>query len=93
VLSVVNELELDPTRRTAEVTFDDSLIRITIDSKLMADPEVSSRNVNIHVYEGVVTLSGIVESQIARDEAEDLAKSVDGVVKVINEIQVGEKVR
>jgi osmotically-inducible protein OsmY len=40
------------------------------------------------VRNGVVTLSGIVKDKIARAEAEDLARSVDGVTMVVNELQV-----
>ncbi len=89
VRSVVNELEIDTTPRTAKATFEDSWIVVRIDSKLAVDPEVRSRNVDVDVDEGVVTLSGIVESQAAKAEAEDLALSVDGVTKVVNELEVG----
>jgi hyperosmotically inducible protein len=89
VREVVNELEIDPTPRTAGTAFEDAWIASMINSKLMVDPEVRSRNIDIDVREGVVTLSGTVETKAARAEAEDLAKSVDGVVSVVNEINVG----
>jgi osmotically-inducible protein OsmY len=60
----------------------------SINTKLAADPEVRARDVDVDVANGVVTLSGIVESRIARSEAEDLALSVDGVEKVVNELRV-----
>jgi hyperosmotically inducible protein len=59
-----------------------------IDSKLSVDPEVKSRNVDVDVRDGVATLSGVVDSEAARAEAEDLARSVDGVTQVVNELQV-----
>lgn len=89
VRDVVNDLEVEAKPRTADSTFADSWIVTMINSKLIVDPEVRSRNIDVDVREGVVTLSGIVESNVARTEAEDLAKSVDGVVEVVNEIQVG----
>jgi hyperosmotically inducible protein len=89
VRDVVNKLDVDPEPRTAKASFEDSWIAVMIDSKMTGDPEVKSRNVDVDVYEGVVTLSGIVETQTARAETEDLAKSVDGVLKVVNELQVG----
>jgi osmotically-inducible protein OsmY len=55
---------------------------------LSVDPEVKSRNVDVDVRDGVATLSGVVDSEAARAEAEDLARSVDGVTQVVNELQV-----
>ena len=37
---------------------------------------------------GVVTLSGTVDSQMARDEAQQLASSVPNVQQVVNELQI-----
>jgi hyperosmotically inducible protein len=88
VRDVVNELEIDPTPRTASKAFDDAWITAMIGSKLSVDPEVKSRNVDVDVRNGVATLSGVVDSEAARAEAEDLARSVDGVTQVVNELQV-----
>lgn len=88
VLDVVNHLEIDTEPRTTAAQFEDGQIGMIIDSKLIVDPEVHSRNVHVDVADGVVTLSGIVESAIARSEAEQLAGSVDGVVRVVNELTV-----
>jgi hyperosmotically inducible protein len=88
VRDVVNELVIDPTPRTASRAFDDAWITTMIDSKLSVDPEVESRDIDVDVRDGVATLSGIVKTKEARDEAEDLARSVDGVTQVVNELQV-----
>jgi hyperosmotically inducible protein len=88
VRDVVNELVVDPTPRTASRAFDDAWIVTMIDSKLSVDPEVESRDIDVDVRNGVVTLSGSVKDKIARAEAEDLARSVDGVTMVVNELQV-----
>jgi hyperosmotically inducible periplasmic protein len=88
VRDVINELEIDPTERTASTAFEDTWIAAMVNSKLAVDPEVKSRNVDVDVRDGVVTLSGTVESEAGRKEAEDLARSVDGVTQVVNELQV-----
>lgn len=88
VRDVINELEIDPTPRTASTAFDDAWITTMIDAKLSVDPEVKSRQVDVDVRSGVVTLSGTVESEAARSEAEDLARSVDGVTQIVNELKV-----
>lgn len=88
VHDVVNELVIDPTPRSASRAFDDAWISTMVDSKLTVDPEVESRDIDVDVRNGVVTLSGIVKTETARAEAEDLARSVDGVTQVVNELQV-----
>jgi hyperosmotically inducible periplasmic protein len=88
VVKVDNQLEIDSNSRKTGETFEDGWIAVMVDSKLTRDPEVASRNVDVDVYEGVVTLSGIVENQRASNEAVDLARTVDGVTKVVNELQV-----
>lgn len=89
VREVVNHLEIEPASRTPSAQFEDAWIVAMISSKLAVDPEVHSRNVDVDVRAGVVTLSGIVETDIAKTEAGDLARSVDGVERVVNELQVG----
>lgn len=89
VLEVVDQLTIDTEPRSASARFEDGWIVIMIGSKLAVDPEVHSGNVEIHVVDGVVTLSGIVETDIARSEAAELAGSVDGVVRVVNDLTVG----
>jgi hyperosmotically inducible protein len=88
VVDVVNDLDIELEPRTAAVKFEDAWIASMINSKIAFDPEVRSRNVDVDVIEGVVTLSGIVETKVARTEAEDLAFSVDGVVQVVNDIVI-----
>ena len=88
VVRVENKLEIDRQRREARTAFEDAWIAVMVESKLARDPEVRSRNVDIDVKGGVVTLSGIVESTRAKQEAEELATTVDGVIKVVNELEV-----
>lgn len=59
-----------------------------IKAKLMADDTVPSRHVKVETTEGVVQLSGTVDSQAQSDRAESIAKAVDGVKSVKNDIKV-----
>ena len=61
-------------------------IKVDISTRLMADPEV--HRFDVDVVEGVVYLSGVVESELAKATAERIASKVDGVVRVDNELQV-----
>ena len=70
---------------------DDAAITASVKTKLAADPDVAAINVDVDTNEGVVTLSGRVESQFQKDEAGRIARGTDGVRSVINNLSVGDK--
>ncbi|SUX69045.1 periplasmic protein [Citrobacter amalonaticus] len=53
-----------------------------IKAKLLADDIVPSRKVKVETTDGVVQLSGTVDSQAQIERAESIAKAVDGVKSV-----------
>ncbi|EPD6702063.1 molecular chaperone OsmY [Cronobacter dublinensis] len=59
-----------------------------IKAKLLADDIVPSRNVKVETTDGVVQLSGTVESEKQSQRAESIAKAVDGVKSVKNDLKV-----
>jgi osmotically-inducible protein OsmY len=67
---------------------DDAGIHTAVKAKLTADRFSNITNVDINVTNGVVTLAGEVPNAKVKAEAEAEARSVDGVVKVINNLQV-----
>lgn len=67
---------------------DDNAIHAAVKAKLTADRFSNIVNVDINVTNGVVTLAGEVPNPQVRIDAEKEARSVDGVVKVINNLQV-----
>ena len=77
--------------QSAGTQLSDSAITTKVESKLAADPEISPFNVDVDTNEGIVTLSGSVEKELARDEAERLARATSGVRDVINDITLGER--
>lgn len=58
-----------------------------IKAKLLADDIVPSRKVKVETTDGVVQLSGTVDSQAQIDRAESIAKAVDGVKSVKNDLK------
>ena len=58
-----------------------------IKAKLLADDVVPSRKVKVETTDGVVQLSGTVDSQAQSDRAESIAKAVDGVKSVKNDLK------
>jgi osmotically-inducible protein OsmY len=66
---------------------DDTLID-RVRMKLAADQIVKGGAIGVDVKEGVVTLSGTLDSEKKKDKAAKLAKKVSGVKSVVNQIQV-----
>ena len=58
-----------------------------IKAKLLADDIVPSRKVKVETTDGVVQLSGTVDSQAQIERAESIAKAVDGVKSVKNDLK------
>ena len=58
-----------------------------VKAKLLADDIVPSRNVKVETTDGIVQLSGTVKSQAQSDRAESIAKAVDGVKSVKNDLK------
>lgn len=56
--------------------------------KLANDPDVKGGALGVEVKEGVVTLTGAVEKEKAREKAERLTKKVKGVKSVVNQLVV-----
>lgn len=77
--------------QSAGTRVDDAAITAKIKTKLTADPEINPFNIDVDTEAGVVRLSGTVDDRTTRREAVELAQRTDGVVRVVNEITVGEK--
>jgi hyperosmotically inducible protein len=68
---------------------DDAAIKTAVKAKLAADVKLSTlTNIDVNSTNGVVTLSGQVRDESDRVAAVAVARSVDGVVRVNNELQV-----
>ena len=74
--------------REPEVIASDSAITTKIKSKYAVDSVVSVFGIGVRTYEGKVTLSGTVSSDVARDVAVTLARDTGGVKSVANQIVV-----
>jgi hyperosmotically inducible protein len=68
---------------------DDGAIKASVKAKLAADVRLSTlTNIEVNSTDGVVTLAGKVRSDEERRMAGDVTRSVDGVVRVNNNLQV-----
>ena len=86
VKSVSNNIQIG--ERSFGDVWDDNVLGNKIKAKLIAEPEVRSLNIDVDVYLGVVTLTGIVSSKYQRDRAIGISRNTDGIVKVIDNIKV-----
>jgi hyperosmotically inducible protein len=68
----------------------DAGITTNVKTKLAADETVKAYEVDVDTRNGVVTLSGDVESATAKEQAIRIARETDGVRDVIDQIRVGE---
>ena len=62
---------------------------LAIKSKLLAEPGLSALAINVDTTDGLVTLSGKVESHEQIAKAVKLAMETEGVHKVVSTLQVG----
>ncbi|MEO5924692.1 MAG: BON domain-containing protein [Bryobacteraceae bacterium] len=65
-------------------SLDDAWIHTKITTKLLTDKDTPGRHINVDVDKNVVTLRGNVETALAKDEAERIAKETEGVKRVKN---------
>lgn len=67
---------------------DDSVITTKVKSLLANDDFLKSFQISVETYKGVVQLSGFVNSQAAVNKAGQIARSVQGVTSVKNDLIV-----
>jgi BON domain-containing protein len=77
------------TNESPEAQVNDLEITASVKSKLASDVGLSTvPNIDVNSTNGVVTLSGQVNSAAMKEQAETIAKSVPHVAKVVNNLQV-----
>ena len=68
----------------------DAGITTNVKSKMAADDSVKALEINVDTKNGVVTLTGDVDSAIAKERAVQIARTTDGVREVVDNITVTE---
>ena len=63
-------------------------ITTAVKTKLAADDQVKAYQIDVDTDDGVVTLSGAVQTQAAKDRAVQLARETDGVARVEDRLTV-----
>ncbi|HET9864944.1 MAG TPA: BON domain-containing protein [Steroidobacteraceae bacterium] len=73
---------------SARERIDDAAITTKVKAALAGDPRTRAHQINVETREGAVQLSGFVDSSEAKSTAEELARAVDNVKSVDNELDV-----
>lgn len=73
---------------TAGQYVDDSVITTKVKTAFVKDPDLKAMQINVKTYQGVVQLSGFVDSAKEVSKAGEIAKNVDNVKSVQNDIIV-----
>lgn len=77
--------------QTGSVTIDnpDWWTTTKVQAKFFADDIVKGRNIDVNTNAGVVSLTGTVDTDTAKNRAIELAKNIDGVSSVQDHLQIG----
>jgi len=67
---------------------DDSVITMRIKAAMLHEPSLKSSEINVETFKGIVQLSGFVSSQANIDTAVKLARGVEGVKSVQNDMKL-----
>jgi hyperosmotically inducible protein len=88
VKGVENGMSLKVGKASVGNTFDDGVITAKVKSALLSDPGVKSFDIAIVTRKGEVQLSGYVDNQAQINRAIDVARGVEGVQSIGNEMSV-----
>jgi hyperosmotically inducible protein len=88
VKEVKNDLQIEGMMPEDEDSRSDIAIRTAVGTRLTADPDASRMNIDVDVVNGVVYLTGIVADEREKAAAERVAKGVEGVKEVKNQLQI-----
>ena len=67
---------------------DDSWITTKVKTAILNEPSLKVLQINVETYKGVVQLSGFVDSAASMDKAVAVARSVEGVASVKNDMRL-----
>ena len=88
VQSVQNDISVKKSDESVGEVIDDSILTAKVKAALIADSSTKAHQINVETQEGVVQLSGFVDNATAKSTAGEVARGVNGVKSVQNDLQV-----
>ena len=76
------------TREGTGEYVDDSVITTKVKAAIFNEPTLKSTEINVETFKGTVQLSGFVSARADIDKAAELARSVQGVTSVKNDMRL-----
>lgn len=86
---VVTTKPVDMPNTMDSTALSDPGITAAVKTRLLADPDVAGLKIDVDTQNGVVTLSGRVETAAAKAEAMSIARDTTGVKSVNDKLTVG----
>ena len=77
--------------RTFGRLIDDGTITTKVNLAFIDDPLIATLKIDVDTIDGKVLLTGVVGTRVEVERAIEVAQGVEGVVKVIDNLQVGTK--
>ena len=78
----------EPNHRSTGEFVDDAALTAKVKAALVQDRDAPAMNVNVNTYDGVVQLSGYVQDDRQISRAGQVARGVEGVREVHNDLRV-----
>jgi hyperosmotically inducible protein len=88
VQNVRNNLSVGHTDRSAGAVVDDSVVTAKVKAALVSEPATKARDITVVTRDGIVQLSGFVDSATEKATAAEVAQGVSGVREVRNDLQI-----
>ncbi len=86
VLTGCSMFQRGDSERTAGRVVDDNRITAQVKSELSREPVYKFNDVDVKTFDGIVQLSGFVNSEDQKQRAESIAQNTSGVSRVVNSI-------
>ena len=77
-----------PKQSSTGEYIDDSVITTKVKALFVEDKAVSALNINVETFKGTVQLSGFVKYQADMNKAAEIARTINGVKSVKNDILI-----
>lgn len=75
-------------QQTTGAYIDDSVITATVKTRMLDNPDVAGTSITVETLNGTVMLSGFAKNALEKSTAERIARGVEGVKSVKNEIVI-----
>ena len=77
-----------PTRESTGEYVDDTVITTKVKAAVFGEPTLKSSEINVETFKGTVQLTGFVSSRADINKAVDLARGIQGVKSVRNDMHL-----